>query len=94
VEKRRIVGKTVLGMILLSILFSIFVLTLLIYPVVGSDSLPGACDLPRWLLAFIFVMTVLAGGILAVMVVFLVWWRRKPSRSNRAMLKIEPALMG
>lgn len=76
-EIRRILRKTALGMILFSLVISVSVLTSEIYPVEASASMPETCELPRWLPAFLFVLIVLAGGILVILVVFLSWCRRK-----------------
>ena len=69
--------KTALGMILFSLVFSVSVLTSEIHPVKASTSIPDTCELPKWLPAFLFILIVLAGGILVILVVFLSWCRRK-----------------
>jgi len=74
--------KTASIMILLSIVLSIFVLTYEIHFVKASTSVPDTCEFPRWLMAFIFIMTVLAGGILVIIVVFLLWWRKKKAEKK------------
>ena len=70
----RILRKTALGMILLSLAF---VLTCEIHSVEASTSMPETCELPRWLAAFLFILIVLAVGILVILVVLLLWCRRK-----------------
>jgi ABC-type microcin C transport system permease subunit YejB len=78
--------KTYLGMTLLLLVLSVFALTLETRPVKASgaeifvwstSSVPVACELPKWLLAIIFVVAVLAGGNLVAIVVFLLWCRKK-----------------
>jgi len=75
----RTLRKTALGMILLSLVFSVVVLTCEIYPVKASTSMPDTCELPRWLPAFLFVLIVLAGGNLVVIIVFLLWKLKRKS---------------
>ena len=73
----RILRKTASGIILLSLVFSVFVLTCEIHPVKASTSMPETCELPRWLPAFLFILIVLTGGILVILVVFLLRCRKK-----------------
>ena len=69
--------KTASAIILLSLTFSVFTLTYEIHPVKASTSIPDTYELPNWLSAFLFVLIVLAGGILVILVILLFWCRRK-----------------
>jgi hypothetical protein len=73
-------------MALLLLVLSVFALTLETHFVKASgaeifvrstSSVPVTCELPRWLLAIIFIVSVLTGGNLVAIVVFLLWWRKK-----------------
>lgn len=43
---------------------------------------PVLCELPRWLLAFLFILAVLVGANLVVTVVFLLWWLKRKSEED------------
>jgi len=70
---------TVSGIALLLLMFSIFALTHEIQPVKASisdaSSSPVMCTLPRWLLAFLFIIAVLTVG--NFIILLLLWLKRK-----------------
>jgi hypothetical protein len=77
--------KTIFGILSL-LVFSMFVLTHEIRPVRAlisdTPSPPVMCELPRWLLAFLFILIVLAGGNLAIIVAFLLRKFKRKSETH------------
>jgi hypothetical protein len=51
--------------------------------------LPVEYVLPRWLLAFLFLLAVLVGAILVILVGFILWWTRERRKEEEVIRRVE-----
>jgi hypothetical protein len=60
-----------------------------IKPLVLPPPPPVEYVLPKWLLAFLFLLAVLVGAILVILVGFILWWTRERRKEGEAIKRVE-----